>query len=113
VRPAAAAAAGLPQPSVGERLGPYLINFLSRAERLAVETDGWQAHSHRPAFEDDRARDAVLQASGYAVIRFTWRQVLNDPHDVTARIGEVLKIDRSRRAPAGPSNRSSSRRRRG
>jgi very-short-patch-repair endonuclease len=89
-------AAGLPAPEVGARVGPYLIDFLWPAERLIVETDGYDAHGHRLAFEDDRARDVDLQARGYAVLRFTWRQVLGEPATAARRIAIVLQ----RRAPA-------------
>ena len=34
---------GLPTPEVNVRVGPYLVDFLFREQRLAVETDGWQA----------------------------------------------------------------------
>ena len=61
-----------------------------------VETDGCQAHGHRLAFEDDRARDADLQARGYAVLRFTWRQVLYD--DRTASLGAASPRVLQRRA---------------
>jgi very-short-patch-repair endonuclease len=43
------------------------------AHRLIVETDGWESHRTRAAFESDRAKDAALTASGYRVVRFTWR----------------------------------------
>ena len=88
----ALAAAGVVRPSVGVRLGPYLIDFLWHAERVAVETDGFEAHGHRLAFEDDRARDVDLQSRGYAVLRFTWRQVLHDPRAVAGRIAQVLAV---------------------
>ena len=84
-------AAGLPKPAVGVRIGPYLIDFLWSTERVAVETDGYAAHGHRLAFEDDRARDVALQGDGYAVLRFTWRQVLGDPGGVAAGLGLVLE----------------------
>jgi hypothetical protein len=48
------------------------------AQRLIVETDGWDSHSTRAAFESDRAKDAALTAAGYRVVRFTWR-----PEDAT------------------------------
>ena len=68
---AALRAAGLPRPLVNRRLGPYRPDFLWPAHRLVVETDGWAGHGHRVAFEDDRKRDAWLQAAGYKVLRFT------------------------------------------
>jgi very-short-patch-repair endonuclease len=93
-------AANLPPPAVGARVGPYLIDFLWPTERLAVETDGYDAHGHRLAFEDDRARDVDLQGRGYAVLRFTWRQVLGEPATVARRIATVLE---RRAARAGAS----------
>ena len=35
--------------------------------------------STRQAFENDRAKDAALTAAGYTVMRFTWRQLRDDP----------------------------------
>ena len=86
---------GLSQPEINVRLGRYRPDFLWREHRVVVETDGFRAHGHRLAFEHDRARDATLQAAGYAVLRFTWRQVKDDPHTVAARIAATL----TRRAP--------------
>jgi hypothetical protein len=42
--------------------------------RLVAETDGWQTHRTRAAFEADRRRDADLQADGWRVARFTWHE---------------------------------------
>jgi len=33
--------------------------------RLIVEIDSWEFHAHRAAFENDRARDAKMQAAGH------------------------------------------------
>jgi very-short-patch-repair endonuclease len=71
-------------------LGPYEIDFLWRTERLALETDGWEFHSDRKAFEDDRRRDADLVARGFRVIRVTWRQIAEEPLAVIARIAAAL-----------------------
>jgi very-short-patch-repair endonuclease len=56
-------------------VGPYEVDFLWRHRRLVVETDGYEGHRGRQAFEDDRARDAELRVLGYTVVRFTYRQV--------------------------------------
>jgi predicted transcriptional regulator of viral defense system len=56
------------------------------AHGLVVETDGWETHRTRQAFEDDRAKDAALTAAGYTVMRFTWRQLRDDPQTVADRI---------------------------
>jgi very-short-patch-repair endonuclease len=82
--------AGLPRPSVNRRLGRYTVDFLWDRERVVVETDGWAAHGHRQAFERDRARDADLQARGYVVVRFTWRQINEARLLVATRLAQVL-----------------------
>jgi very-short-patch-repair endonuclease len=97
---AALRAAGLPLPHVNVRVGPYLVDFLWSGPRVVVETDGWAAHGHRGAFERDRMRDATLQARGYAVLRFTWRQVRNEPVRVAVAIAQVLAL-RSHSPTAG------------
>jgi very-short-patch-repair endonuclease len=82
--------ARLPRPLVNARVGRYEVDFLWPAERLVAETDGWAAHGHRAAFERDRSRDAELQALGYAVLRFTWRQVADRPLLVAARLAQLV-----------------------
>lgn len=59
------------------------IDFLWSPQRLVVETDGYRFHSSRRAFESDRRRDQSLALAGWTVLRFTWRQVARDPHDVS------------------------------
>jgi very-short-patch-repair endonuclease len=68
------------------------VDFHRPDQRLVVETDGWQTHGHRRAFESDRARDATLQAHGYTVVRFTWRQVIHETLLVTVRIAQILSV---------------------
>jgi very-short-patch-repair endonuclease len=80
-----------PSPEVNARVGPYEVDFLFRGASLIVETDGFRHHGNRAAFESDRARDAELQAMGYRVLRFTYRQVRNDPQAVAASVRAVLE----------------------
>jgi very-short-patch-repair endonuclease len=56
-----------------------------------VEVDGFAFHSTRQAFERDRVRDAALQTAGYRVIRFTWRQIVDEPHAVVAQLAVLLR----------------------
>jgi very-short-patch-repair endonuclease len=69
---------GLPEPLTNTVLSapdhPRLeVDLFWPAHRLIVETDGFETHGTRAAFEADRARDAALQAAGFRVLRFTWR----------------------------------------
>jgi very-short-patch-repair endonuclease len=58
--------------------------------RLIVELDGWEAHSSRSAFQDDRSRDRRLHAAGFSVIHLTWSQLDCEPTEVAADLRELL-----------------------
>jgi Transcriptional regulator, AbiEi antitoxin/REase_MTES_1575 len=93
-------AASLPKPEVNAWITlddgiAYKIDFLWRAERLAVETDGWETHRTRQAFENDRRRDRRLRVAGWDVVRFTWRDVEREPGEATAELA-ALREARSR-----------------
>jgi very-short-patch-repair endonuclease len=82
--------ADLPRPSTNLRVGRYEVDFVWVGEGLAVEVDGYKFHQDRSAFERDRRRDAALLADGWRVMRFTWRQIVEEPFTVVARIAQVL-----------------------
>jgi Transcriptional regulator, AbiEi antitoxin/REase_MTES_1575 len=96
-------AAGLPTPEVNAWITlddgiAYKIDFLWRAEHLAVETDGWESHGTRQSFENDRRRDRLLRLAGWEVIRFTWRDVEREPDEVIAlltRLREEMSVKRT------------------
>jgi hypothetical protein len=71
-------------------------------ERLVVELDGYTAHATRAAFEGDRARDRRLQASGWRVVRITWRQLHDEPQEVAAELRALLVRARATPAAARP-----------
>jgi very-short-patch-repair endonuclease len=83
-------AAHLPRPLINTRLGRYEVDLLWPHQRLIVEVDGYAYHSSRTAFERDRAKDAALAAAGYAVLRVTWRQLVDNPKVVIARTAATL-----------------------
>jgi very-short-patch-repair endonuclease/predicted transcriptional regulator of viral defense system len=78
----------LPEPSRWLNLEGRWIeaDFLWPDARLVLETDGFETHSTRQAFERDRAKDALLLRAGYRVIRVTWRQLVREPSIVAATI---------------------------
>jgi very-short-patch-repair endonuclease len=85
-------AAELPAPEVNVRIGRHEVDFLWSDQRLVVEVDGFRFHSSRTAFERDRARDAELASLGFLVIRVTWRQIVDRPSAVVARIAGALAV---------------------
>ncbi len=80
----------LPPPEVNVQLGRWEVDFLWRAERLAVETDFHDYHRGSVAFEDDHRRDMGLRRMGYAVRRYTGAQLRDCPAEIAAELREVL-----------------------
>jgi very-short-patch-repair endonuclease len=60
-------------------LGPYVVDFICREERLVVEIDGF----HHAESQSDIARTQWLNAKGYSVLRF-WN------HEITRGRRAVL-----------------------
>jgi very-short-patch-repair endonuclease len=65
--------------------------------RLIVELDGWEGHSTRSAFQDDRARDRALHAAGFSVVHITWNQLEVEAEAVASDLRLLLLEDRSRK----------------
>ena len=86
--------AGLPDPETNVKIkttrSTYTVDCLWRDEGVAVELDGRAAHARAAAFEEDRARDAALTATGLRPLRFTWRRVTEEPEDVLAELEATL-----------------------
>ena len=73
------------------------------AARLIVELDGRAVHDTAAAFERDRERDRMLHASGWRVVRVTWRQLHGDPDVVAADLRKLLvRVRRHRDRPPLP-----------
>ena len=69
-------------------LPPYIADFASRRERLAIELDG-DTHAERQPY--DAARTRALQAMGYRVLRFTNADVMTNLDEVLQAILNALK----------------------
>lgn len=88
---------GLPEPRVNVLIEGELVDFVWPQAKVIVEVDGYQWHKTRTTFENDHRRDAKLTAAGYLVLRFTARQITDNPAVVARQIAAVL-----RRATAPP-----------
>ena len=86
-------AAGAPGPTLNARLsipgGSIEVDFLWRRPRLIAELDGNATHGTRQAFEHDRRRDQLLTLAGWRVVRFTWRQLEQEPERITTTIAAL------------------------
>jgi very-short-patch-repair endonuclease len=81
----------LPRPRTQVIIGPCTVDFLWDPASLVVETDGWETHGTKSAFEDDRERDAYLKRQGFEVLRFSYRQVTREPEVVAATLRSALQ----------------------
>ncbi|MGN6558067.1 MAG: DUF559 domain-containing protein [Solirubrobacterales bacterium] len=59
--------------------------------RQIVELDGWEGHSTKSAFRDDRARDRALHVAGYSVTHITWNQLDDEPEAVASDLRVLLR----------------------
>lgn len=85
---------GLPRPKVNTIVAGREADAYFEAERLIVELDGWDFHSSRLSFEDDRARDANALASGIATLRITWERMTETPAQEAHRLKKILEARR-------------------
>jgi uncharacterized protein DUF559 len=72
------------------------VDVLWPAAQLIVELDSWEFHSHRAAFQRDRARDTRLLVAGYRTIRITHDRLDTEANQLAEEIRQLL------RAPAPP-----------
>ncbi len=86
----------LPVPEVNAWLvlddggAPIQPDFLWRAERLVVETDGRSYHGTRQARERDTDRDQRLVVAGWRPVRVTWRQLAGNASQVGRRLLSLI-----------------------
>ncbi|HVX33925.1 MAG TPA: type IV toxin-antitoxin system AbiEi family antitoxin domain-containing protein [Solirubrobacterales bacterium] len=84
----------LPRPRMNAHLAIrgrfYEVDALWEDRKVAVELDGGGAHGTRRAFEQDRERDRILTAEGYATARLTWHQIHATPAEVAADLRLIL-----------------------
>jgi hypothetical protein len=85
----------VPRPVVNFRLVcrpgvAWEVDFLWRAQRLVLETDGERFHRTRRQIERDRRKEADLVRAGYRVLRATWLQLERDPRSVALMLRAAL-----------------------
>jgi very-short-patch-repair endonuclease len=90
---------GMPPPHVNHRVrvgGRTRYIDLAWPERmLAVELDGFVAHSNRRVFDDDRLRQNDLVAAGWETYRVTWTAIAADPARAFRHVIAALARERA------------------
>jgi predicted transcriptional regulator of viral defense system len=77
------------------------VDFLFAGLGVILETDGARYHDHRLAREGDAAKQAMLEAAGYRVVRLCWCQATRDVEQTVRRLRHVLPAGASRRPENG------------
>jgi very-short-patch-repair endonuclease len=80
----------LPLPETNVKLGRWEVDFLWREQRLVVEIDSTLYHRGSVAFHDDRARDLDLRQLGFTVLRYSERQLEDEPDRIAADVAAAL-----------------------
>jgi very-short-patch-repair endonuclease len=83
--------AGLPEPERNAPIGPYKVDFLWPEHELVAEADSWTFHGNPLSFETDHRRDAYLRRQRLEVVRYTWRQLNEEPLAVIADLATTLE----------------------
>jgi very-short-patch-repair endonuclease len=83
-------AQSLPRPCLNAWIEDIEGDAVWPAAQLVVELDGWDSHKTRRAFQRDREKGNALLAAGWAVLRFTYRDVVRRPEEVAAQIAAQL-----------------------
>jgi very-short-patch-repair endonuclease len=77
-------------------IGGWEVDFRVAGTPVILECDGWNTHGlDQATFERDRRRDAELTASGWIVVRFTYRAITQYPKETAVRIRAA--VDRWKR----------------
>ena len=81
---------GVPRPLARRKIDGARVDFLWPAQRVVVETDGWQAHGTPAAFQADRAKTNRLVVDGWRVLRFTVADIRRRPARTARTVLRVL-----------------------
>jgi len=87
----------LPQPLTDTTVNGLEVDAAWPHERVLVELDGRDAHSHPLAFVTDRDRDAIHIDNGWIPVRLSWERLKGDPDVIAQRLLRLL--DRRRPHP--------------
>lgn len=77
---------------VFDRLGRKVcrVDFGYPSRLIAIELDSERWHMDAVTFQRDRRKQNELQALGWKVFRFTWRQLQDDPAHVLSTLAAAL-----------------------
>jgi very-short-patch-repair endonuclease/predicted transcriptional regulator of viral defense system len=87
------AALPIPQTNAKLRVGgkTYEVDFLWRAQKVVVETDGGRFHDNPAAGSRDSERNRALASAGFLVSRLGWEDLRDRPGGTMAELARHLR----------------------
>jgi len=79
-----------PLPETNVKIDRWEVDFLWRAQLLVVEIDSFLYHRGSIAFHADHDRDLDLRQLGYTVLRYSERQLEDEPDRIAADVAAAL-----------------------
>lgn len=76
-------------------------DVLFEAARVIVEFDGYAVHSKPEVYESDRRRQNLLVLGDYRVLRYTWKQLNDEPDVLIAQLRALLAREITSDSAAG------------
>jgi very-short-patch-repair endonuclease len=68
------------------------VDLADEALRIVIEAEGFENHGTRAALKRDCRRYTGLAARDWVVIRFTWDEVMFEPHYVVEALSQVVAV---------------------
>jgi very-short-patch-repair endonuclease len=87
-------AASLPSPQFNAQIGPWKVDAYWPEHRVAVEINGYGAHSSPWAHDRDHRKEQYLIAQGLTTRRFTALQAIDEPALVVAGVAATLALQK-------------------
>jgi very-short-patch-repair endonuclease len=81
---------GLPEARLNTRINGREVDALFETAGVIVELDGYDFHSSKASFEDDRDRDADMLVAGLPTVRLTWSRLMSSPEREADRLRAIL-----------------------
>jgi hypothetical protein len=82
---------GLPRALVNVKVAGFELDAYFPVERVAVQLDGWDFHSSRESFINDRDQDTTLLAIDIPTIRITWERIKDKSAREARRLLKILE----------------------
>jgi hypothetical protein len=82
----------LPSPLTRQAVRGQHVDFFWPDHHLVAETDGWEGHRTKTAFQTDRTTSNQFQLAGYTILRFTYDDICDRPARVARQLRAALNV---------------------